>query len=385
MDGQNEEKTAYPGVYRIDARRWRVRGTWTDPKTGRRRELDRIVTAASARAAAATRAELMATGVASSDPRRRIRLDDFATSWLEDKRARTKASTRRHYASMLDLYISPGLGDYYLDAISPDDVRRWLADQAGTPAVRAGKLKILRMLLADAAAELQIANPAARIPAPRVVVDDESTKVIASADLARLLAWLREHTQYGPIALALACTGMRYSEVAALRWSDVDEAAGTIRIARRYYRGELDTPKSGKARTVPLAPELAGVLRELRTEQVRKQVPGLEAGWIFASTRTGEPVRQVGLASALIRAGDALGLKRRPTPHSFRYSFNDLLRRSASGEVQRAIVGHTSTKMSEHYSHVSVPERQKASAAALALLRSESGDPVGISEVPEKG
>lgn len=368
---RQDERTAYPGVRRIDARTYRVRGEWRCPKTGRTREIDRIVTAASAEHAATIRAELRSEMVAGAEPGRRLRLDDFATSWLEGKRARTKASTQSHYAAILDLYISPALGAYYLDAITREDVTRWLAAQRGTPQTVGGRLRVLRMLLADAAAEYGLPNPAARVPAPRVVRDEDEHRVIPPADLARLLAWLEAESSYHAIALVLALTGMRYGEAAALRWSDIDERAGTIRISRRFYRGEIDTPKNGRARTVPLPEELAAVLRARRAELVRTQAPGLAEGWVFAG-QTGGPVRQVGFAAALARASVALELPKRVTPHWFRHSFNDLLRRAASGEVQRAIVGHSSVAMAEHYSHVTIDEKRRASAAAVALLRAES-------------
>ena len=56
---------------------------------------------------------------------------------------------------------------------------------------------------------------------------------------------------------------------------------------------------------------------------------------------------------------------------------NDLLRRVADGEVVRAIIGHTTTEMTHHYSHVDEKEKRAAVAAALALVLDAKGGITG--------
>ncbi len=52
-------------------------------------------------------------------------------------------------------------------------------------------------------------------------------------------------------------------ELLALRWRDVDFAGSTIRVRASYAGSALTTPKSGKVRSVPLAPDVAGALAQL--------------------------------------------------------------------------------------------------------------------------
>ena len=54
---------------------------------------------------------------------------------------------------------------------------------------------------------------------------------------------------------------MRRGELLALRWRDVDFAGSVLRVRASYAGGALTTPKSGKVRSVPLAPEVARRLR----------------------------------------------------------------------------------------------------------------------------
>ena len=72
--------------------------------------------------------------------------------------------------------------------------------------------------------------------------------------------------------LTAAMTGLRRGELLALRWRDVDWAAGVIRVRRSYGRGEFGTPKSRRSsRAVPLADRVAA---ELERHFKRSRVPG---------------------------------------------------------------------------------------------------------------
>jgi len=63
--------------------------------------------------------------------------------------------------------------------------------------------------------------------------------------------------------LTAAFTGLRMGELVALRWRDVDFAGNTVRVRASYYAGQLTTPKSGKVRAVPMAPDVASALARL--------------------------------------------------------------------------------------------------------------------------
>jgi len=69
--------------------------------------------------------------------------------------------------------------------------------------------------------------------------------------------------QDGALFLTAAFTGLRMGELLALRWRDVDFAGATIRVRASYAGSALTTPKSGKVRAVPLAPDVASALAQL--------------------------------------------------------------------------------------------------------------------------
>jgi integrase len=69
--------------------------------------------------------------------------------------------------------------------------------------------------------------------------------------------------QDGAVYLTAAFTGLRLGELLALRWRDIDFAGSTIRVRASWAGSALTTPKSGKVRAVPMAPDVAGAIARL--------------------------------------------------------------------------------------------------------------------------
>jgi len=70
------------------------------------------------------------------------------------------------------------------------------------------------------------------------------------------------------------------------------------------------------------------------------------------------------------------GITKRVSVHGLRRTFNNLSRQVAGNIVTRAITGHVTEEMTEHYSHVDRAEKLRAAdqVVALAGLRGSAND-----------
>lgn len=361
------KRTRYPGVKQLGPQQFVLRVKTRCPKTGRLKDTERRVTAPDVVAAAELRSGLLRElRHDSGEPRARATVRAFARSWLASKLPALKPSTADRYARSLDLHVLPALGDYYLDAVTHADVVRWRDGLAGEPTSKNGHLRVVRNLFRDAAALGHVdRDPTLRVPAFREAAPSEE-HWLTGPELAAILAAAREHEPaWHPIILTIAATGARFGEASALRWDDVDFERGAITIRRAQWKGDVDTTKTETSRVVPLLPELAEVLRAHRRRLVELQAPGLADGWCFPS-QVGTLLSSAAVRTALRRAAArAVPAREELTLHDLRRTFNNAVRRVASGEVVRSMTGHATERMTEHYSHVDLSEKRAAVLRAV--------------------
>ena len=73
-----------------------------------------------------------------------------------------------------------------------------------------------------------------------------------------------------------------------MRWRDVDFPGSAIRVRATYTNGHLASPKSGKVRSVPMAPQVAEALarlgqRDLFTDEDDLVFAGIVGGYLNGS------------------------------------------------------------------------------------------------------
>ncbi len=355
----------HKGIRRLGKNRWQVVVVARDPKTGYRKEVKRVVEG-TAEEALDRKREIRAE-IESQDARARQRLSTYARSWLVARQGLLKRSTVAKYASNLELHVLPRLGDYWIDQLRPTDVAAFSAACAkkleGWTVINI--LRLLRVIAKDAMAEgLTQQDFCARVtpPAGRVY-DEDDPNLLSAGELKALLE--KVPLDWHAAVLLAASTGLRWGELSGLRWDDLDEELGSIRVRRTNWKGEISEPKTKRSRrTVPLLPEVAEALREHRGRLLRQQK--LAAGWVFP-TRAGELHVGTPLNRVLRRACKAA--KVTPiTPHGLRRTFNNLARQCVSREVLKSITGHTTDAMVEAYSVVGLAEKKRAAAGVLRLV-----------------
>lgn len=158
------------------------------------------------------------------------------------------------------------------------------------------------------------------------------------------------------VVLGMA-TGARIgpSELFRLRWSDVDVAAGVIRMPNAA-KGARD-----EARDVPIRDDILGLVRQWQAEDAAAGCP-----WVIHYR--GARVRSVGKAwrNALRRAG----ITRRIRPYDLRHAFpSAALAHGADIKCVAEVMGHKDASMLlKVYQHTLFRERRRAVNAAPGLF-----------------
>lgn len=370
------------GIKQLGKNLWLVRAVGKCPKTGRRKEAERQFEGTLTEAREHRRQLKEELSLPPVPERQRLRT--YARSWLATRLPALKPSTAKKYADALDLHVLPVLGEYFVDALTPSDVSDYLAGKSKLAGnTRLNQLRLLRTIAKDALAEgITDRDFCARVKAPTDVrvYTDEDPNLLSAEQLARLLLALPP--QWAALVGTLAFTGLRWGEVTALRWSDLDTRAGLIHVRRSNWKGTIVTPKTDKRRTVPMDGELLHVL-VMRYQQLALagRRPRYDA-WIFPTRsgglHKGSPLRKV-LRAALKTAKIETDL----TPHGLRRTLNDLVRRVANREVTKAITGHATDAMLEHYSQVDAGEKLLAQRKVRELLTGQPAQrPLALPALP---
>ena len=172
-------------------------------------------------------------------------------------------------------------------------------------------------------------------------------------DEVRQLAAAAETEQDGALYLTAAFTGLRFGELAALRWSDIDWQRELIHVRRALARGQIEAPKSGKVRSVPMVAEVAQVLARLGHRELWTE----DADFVFVSP-TGHYIDYSTTIKAYKKALDRAGL-RRVKFHGLRHSFGTLAVQAFPLSDVQAWMGHAEIQTTMRYVH-HVPKHDAA-------------------------
>lgn len=249
-----------------------------------------------------------------------------------DRNGRKAFSTRAAYEYNLTNWILPRWADYKLDQVKPVAVEEWLDSIKRAKGTRAKIRNLMSALFTHAMRyEWLDRNPIklVRQSAKRERIPD----VLELWELQLLLSKLatRERT----LALLDAGTGLRVSELLALRWRDVDFNNLELNVTRSIWHQIVgDCKTEASAKPVPLDSYMADDLRRWR----RLSAYPTDDDYIFASeTMKGkQPYWPDNLMKRyILPVARANGINKRIGWHTFRHSFGTLLK--ANGEDVKTV------------------------------------------------
>jgi len=143
------------------------------------------------------------------------------------------------------------------------------------------------------------------------------------------------------MAIVAQCTGLRVSEILALKWSDIDFEHLTMRVTRKIVNGRVDEDRYSED-DLPMDPDFATHLLDWK-----RQCPTSPENWVFANPQAGQPYHASEIQKDYLRpTGQRVGLEANGQAvnlgwHMFRYTYRSLL--DATGapiRVQQKLMRH---------------------------------------------
>lgn len=417
--GYEVQATSRKGVWRLRDGGYLVACRITDSRTGRRLPRSKVVrdaasVAEAARALDELRDEVRA--VASGKTRSTQRFSEYAASLFERKVLSgewASPATRELWELILRKHLLPPLGDFFCHELRKTDIEdlkaKW-GKRFATPAYfevphpkKQGATKRVRnpehmgvlyanTLLAKlraVTASMTIDLELDRDPSLGVKDFDTSTHKVhtrerpnsmSAEQAAGFLAEMRVlFPQHYPMVLLGLVTGWRPSTLRALRRkgpeADVLWDEGVILVRRSAPRGQeiMNKTKTAKDQSIALPPGIMAVLREHADRlELCRETAGSEL--LFPATHGGIISRSV-LDKPFRAVALAVGIPYKVTPKAMRRSFKDVAREAGVADiVSKAISGHMTEAMHEHYSTVRDHETRAAATGISEVLGALKSD-----------
>jgi site-specific recombinase XerD len=166
--------------------------------------------------------------------------------------------------------------------------------------------------------------------------------VLSRDEVARLIAAAPNQKYQTALSIAYG-TGLRVSEVIALKVSDIDSQRMTLRV---------EQGKGDKDRYAMLSPVL---LERLRSwwRLAHAQGKMLPNGWLFPSLNPMDPLSTRQLNRAIHAAAEAAQIDKRVSMHTLRHSFaTHLLEQKVDIRLIQVLLGHKKLETTTIYTHV---------------------------------
>ena len=343
---------------------------------------------------------------------RDILLKDYAARWLASVKEHLAQRTIRSYTQLFELHIAPVLGGVKVRDLRRRDVKRLLAEKRqtlGRNSIRLIKAALSTVLSQAVEEEITTVNPAlglfresrtsgsSRQADVNPMSHDQLNRFKQTVD--RLVGQCLIPPGLGMGFLVMAGTGLRPSELMALRPTDLDIPGRTVRIERSLdLDGQIKPTKTEETRMVDLSGRLTSKLSDylmwLDSEAVARGKE--QADWLFIDDK-GSVLNERYLRKAFARM-----LRKAELPHfkpyDLRHTYASLLLSEGVPLVYVSQqLGHAKpTTTLKHYAkwmpsgnrrYVDVLDREseKVWHQKLAPMTEMKGDLVGReSEVLEK-
>jgi len=300
-------------------------------------------------------------------------LAEYLERWLQDYAWPNLApKTAEGYEHIVRKHLIPRLGGMTLTQLKPEHLQRLysekLSEGLSAQTVRHHHTALHKALQTAVEWGVLSKNAADAVSPPRVQRTEMHTW--DEDDITRFLETAKDTPYYALFYTALF-TGMRRSELLALRWQDVDLMLGQVYVSRSLYRlrgGSIvfrSTKTAKGRRTIALPPSAILVLKEHYEKQKLERAmlgESLTDDDLVFSHLDGKPLLPDSVTHAWIKLVRRAGLKGIRL-HDARHTHASLmLKQGIHPKIVQERLGHSNIAVTlDTYSHVA-PGLQEAAA-----------------------
>lgn len=327
-------------------------------------------------------------------------LSDWIEQWLTSYAEPTlRESTVRGYRSDVRHHIKPALGNKMLRSITQRDVQKFYnalgrkkykasdgsERQLADATVRGVHMLLHEIMEAAVRSRLIVQNPTDGTVIPKL--NKPPMKILNEEQLDRFMEAIRAEPLWYDFFYTEITTGLRRGEICGLKWCDLDETSGTLKICRSIHSApggalEVGNPKTEKGtRTILLPASTLHVLKERRKTALTE--------WIFPSLL--EPEKPTAPSAAYHRLKVILQGAGLPDIrfHDLRHTFaTHTMRSGVDAKTLSGILGHTNASFTlDTYTHVTTDMQKNASVIVGDFMEELFGKelkPWQENESPEK-
>jgi integrase len=387
-------KTSFRGVQRLPEGGFWIRARVQDPKTKKWTSRQGKVEVATVHEAAEIRRRWTneieeELGEEKKESQPPMTLTVCAQRWLEEcAKSGDAASTLAHKTENLEKHILPFIGAIVVQEITRKDLKQWAigaterikpnGERYAEETAR-GWWRTLQALLRWAVDEIDLDGDPTSCFKPQRYMHKElklqvqaakGTNALTPDEIPRFLGVAKTFfpKHYAMFVIGFF-TGMRWSELTALRFDDFNLETMEIEVRRSQYRGTIrERTKNRKRRGPAFSKWMWEVVQEHRVRMLKEQAPGIDTGLCFPS-ETGGIRYQSLLDKPFAIICKKAGIAKKLSSKVFRRTFNDLARHAGMNElVKLAMIGHADRRMSEVYSSIDPSEKQAELAKVFRLV-----------------
>jgi integrase len=274
-------------------------------------------------------------------------------------------STAAGYRSYIKNHIEPKWARVPLAAVKPLEITHWLNSLELSPKTR-GQVRALIHLLFEKAMLWELIdlqrNPVELVKLRGTSRRTRKPQILAPEKFQELLGVLpRTHRIMAIVAM---CTGLRVSEILALRWEHIDfKKKGAMLVQQGVVNGRIGRVKTEASQDeVPLDPAFAAVLQDWKGTRTE--------GLVFPSPLTGRPFYAGILQRNVLRPkGAEVGISGLGW-HTFRHTYRSLLDETGAPiGVQQKLMWHSNVSTTMNvYGNSTLRAKQQANSKVVQMV-----------------